>query len=778
MANKITPAGNVRFVPQTARADVASMGGGGKGLMIAGKDLVDYGDIINANEVKKQTATVNQANIDNQGYGSELFRDTKKTADANATDFTTNILTAYDLNRDTVLATAPNSAMKTKMQADFSRTRNILAEKAAIFESTTRAKNQKNIFINNGDTSANILYETPTDAQFKVTYDARVREIQNTSLAENVKNDLLDMEVKNLRYNQYSGQLSQAGTDSQVDKIVAGLPTGELTKQGFSQLQKSAVAKKRRFKTDERLAEVERKSDIRDAQASIRTHISRLSKGEMSDDASMAHTRSLVTKVNDPITNEMLFNATTVGDSLNGWVKLPSEDLEAVIIGLEKDVADDGATVLESKMLAAASAALGKTIAGERADQAETDKTVSDSFARVDKRLAAGVEGLDTDADVVTIVANLPDASPKLKQRVKEAFAQNEAVQGLVDMSLPDLSKFVSEAKSVKADSDLNLVMYDTASKVHADMVKTVDKNYPDWQQKSDPSNFMLLDENNPITFVSRENLMEKGAGKYNKSKQFHTTTELAAIGEKLQNMSSDQQLGFIASYTTNLSAENAVIAMNELRDVNPELSFVAAGIASNPSFLTVGTTILRGRQRLKEEGDVVFEVTSGVKKADAEFSIAEASLGVFSNEALHPTTAASLRSAALAIMASGATKNASSAMNMALGGDGNYGGVQKFNGKSFAAPVGVDADMISNVFVNHPASIHQLSVDRSSPRTHTGAFVTGNEIDSNGTLESVGSDMYVVRMKSEGKLLQGAPDTPYTVHINKERLLELGVEP
>mgnify|MGYP003635292252 CR=1 FL=1 len=46
MANKITPAGNVRFVPQTARADVASMGGGGKGLISAGQDISGFGNFV------------------------------------------------------------------------------------------------------------------------------------------------------------------------------------------------------------------------------------------------------------------------------------------------------------------------------------------------------------------------------------------------------------------------------------------------------------------------------------------------------------------------------------------------------------------------------------------------------------------------------------------------------------------------------------------------------------------------------------------------------------
>ena len=53
MGNKITPAGNVSFVPQTARADIASMGGGGKGLIQAGQDIIGYGDLMTVRSERK-----------------------------------------------------------------------------------------------------------------------------------------------------------------------------------------------------------------------------------------------------------------------------------------------------------------------------------------------------------------------------------------------------------------------------------------------------------------------------------------------------------------------------------------------------------------------------------------------------------------------------------------------------------------------------------------------------------------------------------------------------
>ena len=42
------------------------------------------------------------------------------------------------------------------------------------------------------------------------------------------------------------------------------------------------------------------------------------------------------------------------------------------------------------------------------------------------------------------------------------------------------------------------------------------------------------------------------------------------------------------------------------------------------------------------------------------------------------------------------------------------------------------------------------------------------------GKLERIGPDMYVVRMESDDKLLQGAPGTLYTLHITAARLKKL----
>ena len=767
------------------RATADDFGGDGGGLIKGGENIMRAGKlrqnqekILKNNEIKKDNAAVNQANIDNQGYGADLFRTVKEKTDANATDFTPQVLAEYDKNMEAVLAGAKNDRVRQAMKADFTRTRNSLVQKASVFESLTRSKNEVNVFVGNGDKAANIMFETPTEDQYETTKNARQREVDNTSLPDHVKAELMRDEVKALRFKQYAGMLEVATNPQQVDDVLKARPGDEMSKESFTQLGNAGEAKKRRFKIEARMAKVERKQDIRDAQASIRVMAERLGRGETPDAATMKHAEGLVGKVDDPVTSEMLFNVTTVGRAINGWRKLPSEDLDGVVAGLEKDVVEGGATALESQKLAAARSVLSKTETRERKEQVEIDTEIRDDFDTVDKRLAAGVD-LSNDPTVISIIANLDKASPRLQQQIKEAFALNDTVQGLVDMSRADLTTLVTDLQADRQLSDLKIVERDAAIKVKADMDKTVDKNYVDWQQKIDPAVFPPLDETNGLAMQWRQTLMEQGARKYGKKKQFHTTAELKGIAERLPEMSSDQQLAFINGYTANMSSENAAIALTELADVNPQLAFVGTGIAHDPSYALTGQTILRGQQILTNEGAKRIEaVLPGTTKSQVESIIGAAMIGALRNENLHPKHNAAVQSSALAIIASGVETDPEAAVNMALGGADGYGGIQVMNGKKFAAPVGVNNDMIDDAFDDTPGSITALSVDGSSPRTLNNVAVTGEKISDGGTMEKVGPDRYVVRMKADGKLLQGAPGTPYTLHITKERLLALGVKP
>ena len=762
--------------PVSSRRATADMFGGGDGFVKAGAAVMAIGDTIKKNQFKKENAAINQANVDNQGFGSTLFRTAKGNTDANATNFTTGVLADYDLNMETKLASAPNDRVRSEMKIDFTRTRNALVEKANVFESMTRSKNEVKVFVGNGHGLRNVLFETPTDDQYDLTLDARTREVNNmTSLSARVKEELIRDEVRTLRFSQYAGQLEAAVTPKQVADILDDRPEGEMSADGFTQLGKAGKAKLSRFKTDARLKKAERRGEIVNAQASIRGLVERLKRGEIPDSDSMRHTERLVGQVNDPLTSEMLFNVTTVGKAINGWMRLPSGDLEGVVAELEQDVGDGGATQLESDKLAAARSVLSKTLTGERSEQVATDTLVRDAFGRITERLKAGVD-LRQDADALTVLASLSHASPRLQEHIRQAFAMNETVQGLADLSTAELMEVVRDAEENAALSDLNTVTRDAAKKVLDDMVKTTNKNYVDYQQRTLDREFPPLVQRDGESMRARQELMWNGAAKYGKSPQFHTTAEIADIGARLPDMPSDEQLEFIRGYTANMTRESAVIALSELGEDSPQVAFVGAGIASDPSYMVTGAMILRGQQKLTNEGDGLIKSNSAYARSDVESLMRLVLKDALNNENLSPHHKAAVQSAALSLIASGATRSPKDAINMVLGGSEGLGGIQIFNGRSFAAPVGVRSGMIDEALDNYPDSLTRLSVDGSSPVTANGAAVSAKAIMNDGTLERVGPDMFHVRMESDKGYLQGAPGTLYTLHITEDKLKELGV--
>jgi hypothetical protein len=755
----------------------AGFGTIGEALKGAADDVEKRQIIQKRIQVKKENADINQANIDNQGFGASLFRDAAKNADANATDFTTNVLAEYDRNAEGRLALAPNDRVRAAMKLDFSRTRNLLVDKAALFESTTRGKNERKVFLDNSATAANVLYETPTDDQFDLIMNGRAREISNTSLPEHIKEDLLRDEVKSLRFKQYAGKLEYAVTAEQVDQILGDRPEDELTATSFTQLGKAGEAKKKRFEYDTRLARMEQNGFVRDAQAAIRGVAVRQTRGQLPDEASKANVERLVQQANDPDTSEMWFNATTVGRSINTWQKLPSAELETIVAELKKDVDEAGTTALESSLHAAAKSVLGTTLASERKTQAEIDNTVTTAFETFNHRLAAN-EDISQDKNVLMVLANLKDVSPKVQQRIREAFAQNEAAQGLMDSSLAELGEQVEAAALVRRESDMNMVAWETSVKVLATMSKMTKKNYQDYQQLAAPEQHIPLNGDDPEAMKAREASMLAGATKYGKADQFHTTGEIAAIGERLPDMTSSDQLKFIAGYTQHLTPENAVTALAELGEANPLVAYVGAGIASDLSFRDTGALILRGSQILAHEKGIGIPAELTTTVGDMKIAIATSVVGALNNELLPPHHRAAVQSAALALIATRAATDAKTAVNMALGGDGVLGGIQPFNGENFAAPVGVSGGMIEDAFEDNPKTLTALSVGGHPPVTVNNVPVSAAAIVEGGTLERIGPDMFAVRMQSDKKLLRGAPDKLYALHITQERMAILGILP
>ncbi len=758
---------------QRATADAF---GGGAGLIQAGKTLTAFAGQLEADKLKaaaiqekQENAVINQTDLDNQGAWDAKYNDAKNRTDANATNFTESILEQYDADMERQQAAAPNARVRAALKLDATRNRNTLVRKATGFEAVTRAKNQVNVYTANGDKAYNIVYGTPTEEVFQERLDGRRRELDNVKLPDGDKAALFDKEVKNLRFSQFSGALAQAGDAKAVDDILASRPVGELSQEGFARLDKQGRTQKSKFKTEARIAEVEHRQRVSAAKTSVRSSESRLSEGQMLTPEEQKAVQSAVSASGDPDTEERWFNVQQVGQLLNGWLKLPSDELDDIIVGLQADVEEGGATQLESMKLKAALKAISSVASGERQDQAAIDTKVSEALSRVEKRLATDAN-LSKDPDMVTIAANLANASPNLRERINEKLAVNQAAKKFANLPPEDLKIVIATLEDRKHTSDPVLLKLQVAQDIQAKMTKTINENYPDWQQHIGGKRYPEFDPSNKSAMQARAVRMEDGAVLYNKSRKFHTSSELAALSEQFTTMKSDEQLGFINRYIDSLTVDQAAIALGELHKSNPSLAYVGVGMVMSPRFALVGEKILRGQGIMAAEKGVI-EAVTGISKDAVRKLMASAMLPVMNNSSLPPGAKETVMSAALAYIATDATTDISEALNAVLGGDDSGGGIQEFNSKPFIAPVGVQADDIEDAFADNPASLVALSADGSPPRNRDNVIVSGDDISDAGALENIGPNLYNVRMNSDGLLLQGAPGENYVLHITPERL-------
>ena len=748
--------------------------GGGQGLITAGKAITGFAGVLEAKAIKDETARINQTNLDTQAQFSKRFHEAKEGADENATGFTDNMLAEFDGYAAKTLDGARTPREKKALQLDLTRNRIRILERSIVFESATRGTNQRKTFVRNGATSASIVRDDPREDIFASTLEARAKEIANTSLPEGDKAELLDKEKKNLRYAQFSSMIDNATTPEDVENVLAvqeSLPDGEFSKAADIRIANEASSRVKEFKLEDRLAKTEQRQAVTRARQGVSSLKGRLSEGQTiaPDDLKMA--QDLVTASGDPAVAHEFATVMQVGSLVKKWKKLSSEELSFEVAQLEKDVVTDGATVRENLKLRAAERVLRSVASGERKEQSEIDTGISEAFTRIEKRLRGDAD-LSKDPDMMIVGGNLRSASPALQERIREGLSVNKAAQEFADLSVAEASKKLAELEASRANSDPNEVRYNVASELYAKMQKTIKKNYADQQIEVDDA-YPDLAGGSPENIAARGQAMEEGAKKYNQSqKRFHTTEEISSITTRLQGKGSQKRLEFVNAYVNGLSPENARIALNEFSETMPMLAYAGAGIAVNKSFLTTANSILNGEELRAAQGNSSITGSRENKMKSTEDSIDLALSPVMNNRAINPNHKASVKEAALSLMASESFLTPNQAVSKALGSaDDGTGGLQEFNGKPFIAPMGVTSEQIEDALMDNKNAITELAQSGSVPRTSTGRVISADEILSAGTLENVGPNMYVVRMKSDGKIVQGDSRSPYVLEITPERL-------
>jgi len=746
----------------TRRATVDDFGGDAKGFQIAAKEIVSFTDLLEKNEIKKEKAYVNQTDIDTQALFSDKFNVSKENANENATDFSKNFLTEYDTHVATTLDAATSSRVKEALKLDFSKTRLRFAEKATVFEATTRGLNQKNVYLRNRDTSINILADNPTDEQFNSLADAARRELANTRLSETLQQELLDDSIKDLRYTQYASLIANAPNQDAIDVVLKSRNKKQLHDIGFLRLSKDAKTRSRELKTDARIEDQEKNERIRKANSAIRSATGRLTEGFDIPADEFKKVQTLISQAGDSETEESFAILRRLNTNMQKWKKLSPTALAEVSKGLETDLNIGGATLEEAARAKAAKSVLSAT-------QQKFNKDAAELLLSLNDRIRLG-EDITPDPNFKKLEEIISEVSPVLREKITNALISYRAGQVLPDLSVAEISALSESLEPEKLEEDAKTL--EVIQKFGAKRQKEINKNYTDVMDKN--GEIAPIDTDNlESSLRTRLNDIEAGSEKYEQTDlKFHTSEEIKLINKQIGGATSDEKLAFIQNYVTSLGPD-ATLPLNELIEVSPSLAYVGGGMTSNPAFALVGAQIFRGEERINQKG--TSPLPSFTRK-----QIATRLQSVLRNEALPENHRKSIEDMAFAYLSAGlyqqeiGTTDIDEAVDKVLGKTARGGGIQEFNGVAFIAPPDVDVGDIEDVIAKNSNSLFELSVRGATPRNDNGVEISREDILNDSSLEIVGPNLYVVRLKSDGKIVEGEPGKAFTLHITPERLANI----
>lgn len=766
-------AGPVRPTFDQTKATAEDFGAGvGKGLQAAAAEVKRFEKEEELKERRANADTVNQANLDTQGEWDNELLVAQKNAAVDGAGLTDDLMERFDAQTADVLANSDNDDVRNGHTQGRKRIRNKLFSSASNSEAKKRGAHASLKWTENGEKHAIALRQTPTPQQFDTTMTFRRAELDNLPVSDTLKAEWWAEEENKLRYNMYSGALDLAKDEDDVANVLA-VRKG-LNAASFGRLDREGKSRVLSIKGD--IAEGERKQRgfIRDANASMRIGAQRLiDRGLPAEE--MDEMRKAVTLANDPVTTEKFANLVTLAKLTPKWRAMGPSTLKQVVAQLDAEANAGGATDLEEKKYTAALAIFNTAQLKANKTQAEIDTSATDLLGKLKARLAAG-QDLSQDLDMAMLGEVLQSTSPKLRTAIEEAISVNETGRAVMVGSSADRQQIIKDLLEEAKTTDAGQLKLDAALAIHRNIEKGVNTNYMDVARDVTPKKVTTLDLNDPSTISKRGEESRAYAAKYNQpANRFHTSAEIAAIGDKLKDMDSAKQLGFIQSYIGALGKEQAIIALSELSSSNVAVAYVGAGMLNGLS-LTTGNNILAGQKRINDLGKSIIgdRIDSGISTAAVETNIREAMIGIM-NQQVNTNAKSSVMSATLSLIASGNgtdTKTVKQYLSMALGGNenGTLGGIQKFNGKEFVAPQGVSSDQISTVFEYYPNSVIGLSVDGYPPVANNGTKVSANMIANEGNLESIGAGVYVVRMPDK-LLLQSGGGGTYRIQIDAGKI-------
>jgi len=380
------------------------------------------------------------------------------------------------------------------------------------------------------------------------------------------------------------------------------------------------------------------------------------------------------------------------------------------------------------------------------------------SLSEIDRILATGLVPSD---DVVTAAktSTIASGDAALATRFNETLRLAEAQRGFTVLTPSELQAEVSVLAAGKGDG-LAAKKLTLARSLLGTMTSELARDPLSWASRAGGFALAPLDPSAPVTedlALARIATAENIAGFYNTPVRYLTDEERSAFTAFLDGSPPDTQLAFLASLNGSFGGSSQKV----MAEISKEDGLYAhvGGLANlggvGSAQATTARRILTGAKALKDNRDL------GIDPALRAEAVTDTVGNAFGTQS---SLRANVLAAADAIFADMQLRGRvdvgdeidaySNAINFALGGDGERGGIGDINGQQTVLPSAMSAGQVDDFLTAAKDSDLALASEGGGVPTHSnGTAFTADELRA-ATLVAVGDGRYLVDRDGAGDAL------------------------
>tara|TARA_R110000787_G_scaffold265052_1_gene370989 strand:+ start:260 stop:2563 length:2304 start_codon:yes stop_codon:yes gene_type:complete len=744
MANKITPAGNVRFVPQTARADVASMGGGGKGLISAGQDISGFGDFVAEKTERDSKSYADLTYMEGRSEWAERLKTSEAAAVAGADGFTKTVKDDFDTWSATKLGSDKlTSTAKKHLAKQLESLKGTLVGKAVDFETVSRTR--LNVLNTKNTLSAGINAAYQDIQMFTGSLEQGLETIKDSRISNDAKLEVEREFREDLAYRTLVGEVHR-DPDSVIEMLTGDYWQTQLSPAGLSQITLSANNKKNQL--DAKALNQQNKSNTA-FRIGINSVRERLIGGFGVSSSEMTQLTTLGKLSDDPIAHANLTRLHAFKDWRVEASKMSVPEVNAFLTAGPQQ--GQPATELEFMQVKAARSILSKKTT-------EANAAGRDMIAAL---LPVAELGELPIKDVVMIQALIPsiddpDVLRKMTNLVNEGLHKGWVAKS--DLTLANTQAHVA-AFSLHAErtDGISTVEAETI-KLHSaylkEMQNVLTKKGPiSWAAQSGNMDIPPIDIKSSSSLKDRFTAANEAKNKYGvENYQFFLPEELSQVQTAIFEMDANQRVELYRTIV-GTGGPDSYKVFNELSEKGASGTGYVAGMASHDQHLTIALEIEQGRKTLEQPNGSKNLPSSGLREVfNTEIGDAFMNMPNHVKEGMYAALEGLYVKRGLP---SGTVKITNSDVKKLIK-EVHGGTIIPRNNSRLVLPIGKTEEYFENAVTSLDNEEIMLQVfDGVVPVNQQGNTVTGEKLLSNSHFRYVGDGQYRVQHKGTNKYLR-----------------------